>query len=931
MRFLPLFLAVLFVAGASAQSTDQNIKKSADGNWWTLQQPISESAFIEAYFPGERLRLIESKTDDIGMKHSRYAQVHHHIKVEGAQFILHSDRSGIRNANGRLVSEISASAQPVIPFEKALELAKKATGAEKFYWEIPHKEQELKSIKNDPTATYAPSEELVFMDPAFSQDGSKYRLAYKFDLYFAAVHDHKTLFIDAQNGSVLFEEEGCHTGSVQGVAHTKYSGTRTIITDSISPNLYVLRDQTRGGGIETYNMFADTSHANAQLFEDTDNIWNNFNAQFNEVGTDVHWGTEVTFDYFLNEHSRNSFDDQGSKLVSYVHFDSAYFNAFWNGVNMHYGDGNGNPLTSIDVVGHEITHGVTNFTSDLVYAWEPGALNESFSDIFGTAIEFYGKPDSADWEMGMLDFLLRDMSNPNVHNQPDTYLGNLWWTSPFDNGGVHFNSGVQNYWWYSLCAGNSGTNDLGHVFNVDSIGMEKSSKIAYRNLVYYLTPTSQFYDARQGSILAAEDLYGSCSNEVIQVAKAWYAVGVGPDTLVNDLEMVAVSSPISNCSLSNQENLTISFTLHRSGCDSIIPAGDTLHISYRANAGAPVTEDYVLPGPLNSEDTLVYTFSNTADLSQPGSYLFDFWVKYKDDQLAHNDSAVSYQVYSTGTINAEDSVTFEVARQTYESTISTIQERAHSLAVIEPQARSKGFRGLRMTGYDFFGSTFEIPSMEPKNFEINPDFQSDVCMCVDASTWNHVTLSFDLKQTFSGIYKQQIGFDIPELVSSLRVTVDGMQQGAQYHPSTYYSDSWQRHYMNLDQYAGQTFRLCFEGKHYFNRQEDPAGTFGDNSYLDHIKLEDYQYISIDELALSSLELFPNPGSGVFRVTFESPVQGDLLMTVIDPLGRTIYSGNEEVVKGSNSISMDLQSHPSGLYVLQLELEGKQFVKTLIIE
>src|SRR6185295_8143413 len=136
---------------------------------------------------------------------------------------------------------------------------------------------------------------------------------------------------------------------------------------------------------------------------------------------------EKTYDYYLNKYGRNSIDNAGFALISLVHFSLNYNNAFWDGYEMVYGDGNasdGNkPLTALDVCGHEISHGLTSFTSGLVYSNESGALNEGFSDIMGTAIEFYARPAKADWLLGSDFFTIRSISNPNSYGQPDTYKG----------------------------------------------------------------------------------------------------------------------------------------------------------------------------------------------------------------------------------------------------------------------------------------------------------------------------------------------------------------------------------------------------------------------------------------------------------------------------------------------------------------------------
>jgi hypothetical protein len=192
-------------------------------------------------------------------------------------------------------------------------------------------------------------------------------------------------------------------------------------------------------------------------------------------------------------------------------------------------------MTALDVCGHEITHGLTNFTAGLNGGGtgEPDALNEGFSDIFGTTIEWYARPSQHDWIMGA-DITcnssgvqnhvgIRDMSNPNAFQQPDTYQGTYW----DSNGEPHNNNGPCIYWYYLLCQGGSGTNDIGNAYNVTGITMNKARFIAFRGLTYYFTSSTKYANARNYTIQAATDLYGACSQEVASTTNAWYAVGVG--------------------------------------------------------------------------------------------------------------------------------------------------------------------------------------------------------------------------------------------------------------------------------------------------------------------------------------------------------------------------------------------------------------------
>ena len=265
---------------------------------------------------------------------------------------------------------------------------------------------------------------------------------------------------------------------------------------------------------------------------------------------DVHWGMGITYDFYLDSLGRNSFDDNGTLIKQYLNSPLTQANLNGDPNNafampapyniMVYGMGDGqimNPLVGLDVEGHEFTHLVINNNGNggLTYQGESGALNESFADIFGTCAEFYSGVNP-DWLLGedimVSDPYLRSMSFPNGADQPDTYHGILW-ANPnnlsHDKGGVHINSGVQNYWFYLLAQGGSGTNDLGNPYSVTGIGLADARDIAYRNLTNYLTSSATFMDAYYGSLQAADDLFGNPSTEYTSVQQAWYAVGIGND------------------------------------------------------------------------------------------------------------------------------------------------------------------------------------------------------------------------------------------------------------------------------------------------------------------------------------------------------------------------------------------------------------------
>lgn len=281
---------------------------------------------------------------------------------------------------------------------------------------------------------------------------------------------------------------------------------------------------------------------------------------------DAYWGMEKSYDYFFEKFGRigaaNSIDlgyfiaynlnGQNSKNACYFNFPieqpfeykSMKFGLFYFGpgglANEGYIIG---PMVALDIVAHEFTHMVTHYNhfpyeDGLIYQGESGALNESFSDIFASNVENYlGR---LDWEMGedvtYYALYQRSLKEPKKMEQPNTYNGD-YWISPNDidedNGGVHKNSGVQNYWYYLICEGGSGTNDFSYSYNINGIGIEKGEQIAYRNLIYYLTPNATYADACKGSIQATIDLYGT-GTELQTVKEAWRAVGL--NSAVNETE-----------------------------------------------------------------------------------------------------------------------------------------------------------------------------------------------------------------------------------------------------------------------------------------------------------------------------------------------------------------------------------------------------------
>lgn len=471
--------------------------------------------------------------DELGQVHYRARQYFNGIPLENGSIVIHTLEGKILSFNGEIIPERLIGGVRQLSTDEAISKALNYLPATTYYWQDEGLNEMLRHASGKPDTSFYPVAKLVYAakDMLYTQ---KHLLCWKLDVYASEPLAGKSIFVNAETGEVIASNDLILHTEVTGSAVTKYSNTRAIQTDSTSPGNYRLREKNRGNGIETYNLKKGTNYASGVDFADADNVWNNVNANKDEVATDAHWGAEMTYDYYKNVHSRNSYDGAGAKILSYVHYSTSYNNAYWNGVCMTYGDGDGStftPLTALDVCGHEITHAVTSNSANLTYSYESGGLNESFSDVFGQTIEMWARPTKWNWRIGE-DITpsgngIRSMTNPNLFNNPKFYKGNYWYSGAGDNGGVHTNSGVQNYWYYLIANGSTGTNEKGWSFKIDSLGIDKAAKIAYRNLTVYLTSGSQYADARAYSIQAATDLFGTCSKEVINVTNAWWVCGVG--------------------------------------------------------------------------------------------------------------------------------------------------------------------------------------------------------------------------------------------------------------------------------------------------------------------------------------------------------------------------------------------------------------------
>ncbi|MFI8684207.1 M4 family metallopeptidase [Rossellomorea sp. NPDC077527] len=466
----------------------------------------------------------DKQKDDLGFTYLRIQQVYKGTPVYGAELTAHVNKDGVLTAlSGAPIANLDAKQD----LKKAKKVSKKEA--------VSMGEKDLvKAVGSQPDYEYAPKSDSVI----YVKDGEAH-YAYLVNYNFLAPEPGNwNYFVDAVTGDILGKVNEIHEaggkpgggGAVTGGTNTVGSG-KGVLGDTKSLNTYLasstyyLQDLTRGSGVFTYDG-KNRTRLPGSLWADSDNV---FNASYDAAAVDAHYYAGKTYDYYKNTHNRNSYDGNGGALNSTVHYGRNYNNAFWNGQQMVYGDGDGSTFISlsggVDVVAHELTHAVTDTTADLIYQNESGAINESMSDIFGTLVEFDANINP-DWEIGEDIYTpnksgdaLRSMSDPTKYGDPDHY--SVRYTGTQDNGGVHINSGIGNKAAYLLSQG--GTH---YGVSVSGIGNAKTGKIYYRALTQYLTPSSNYSQLRSAAVQAATDLYGAGSAEVASVKAAYNAVGV---------------------------------------------------------------------------------------------------------------------------------------------------------------------------------------------------------------------------------------------------------------------------------------------------------------------------------------------------------------------------------------------------------------------
>ncbi|MFJ2813851.1 M4 family metallopeptidase [Streptomyces sp. NPDC087294] len=467
----------------------------------------------------EKLVVRDVVRDADGTLHTRYERTYDGLPVLGGDLIVDTAGSGATERVVRATKAVIEVADTTPELTKAAAERQAVRRAEALGSTEADADSAPRTVIWAATGTPVLAYETVV--GGFQEDGTPNQLH---------------VITDAATGEKLYEYQGIKNGT----GNTQYSGTVTLTTTQ-SGSTYTLTDGARGAH-KSYNLNRGSS-GTGTLFSQTSDTWGNgTTSNTATAGADAHFGAATTWDFFKSEFGRNGIKNNGVGAYSRVHYGNAYVNAFWDDscFCMTYGDGSGNarPLTSLDVAGHEMSHGVTSNTAGLNYSGESGGLNEATSDIFGTGVEFFANNSS---DVG--DYLIGEKININGNGTPLRYMDRPSkdgaskdsWYSGIGSVDVHYSSGPANHFFYLLSEGSGAKTINGVSYNsatadglaVTGIGREKALQIWYRALTTKFTSTTNYAAARTGTLAAAGELYGTTSAEYKAVQDAWAGVAVG--------------------------------------------------------------------------------------------------------------------------------------------------------------------------------------------------------------------------------------------------------------------------------------------------------------------------------------------------------------------------------------------------------------------
>lgn len=534
-KILTASILVLMAAGSAfAQNSNAN-PRAFEASMAHFRANAKAYGLVDA---DRELKQRNGFSDQLGQSHVRFDQFVDGVRVFEGEAISHVDRKGRVTVTDSLRRGLKVDTNPAISEATAVSIAMSRMSAVGGY------DNPSASLVILPEGERSKSTRLTWHVRAFVENDATHPAQYDF-------------FVDAKTGEIAFSFDSLETakpGSGGGTTavvpatatgRTMWSGDVTIDVNHPTTTSWTMQDTKRGVGTATsglgnYTLDMNKRSNGGTIVSRSTNSFGDGSRDNTDVATaaaDAHYGLQMTWDYFKLVHGRNGIDNAGTKTYSRVHYNRNYENAFWSDscFCMTYGDGASTfyPLVSIDVAGHEMTHGVTSRTAKLTYSGESGGLNEATSDIFGAAVEFYAASpvDQGDWWIGERIWRSNWSTGSYVQARALRYMDDpakdgrspACWSSTLGSLDVHYSSGPANHMFYLLA--NGGTSKCNGQ-NVNGLDIDTAARIWYRALTVYMTSSTNYPQARTAALNAASDIFGASSAERAAVAAAFSGINV---------------------------------------------------------------------------------------------------------------------------------------------------------------------------------------------------------------------------------------------------------------------------------------------------------------------------------------------------------------------------------------------------------------------
>ncbi len=523
-----LVWALLFAAAAAPAAAGGPVAVAASSGTTLAQWDTRVDGLLRS---GQLLEVrVREDTMIPGRHHERLAQMHRGVPVFGGVLLRQTDDAGALTVFGTYYEGIDVDIHPDLA-AREIEARVAARGGR-------------------PAGSRGGPELVVF-----PLDAGGYRLAWRVRAFYDEPFDIRQTVYDASTGEILLDYRDIQTQTA-GIG-TGVLGDRKKVSVAPGGQGFAASDRLRPPSIQTYDFrfnvgrlirflnLGPTDLTAADLATDADNDWTD------GAVVDAHAYAGYTYDYYYRRFGRRGLDDANVTMHSITHAISRdewryyssdtvgtfFANAAYLGEGvMYYGDGLPPSVTlgglhwnytsgGLDVVAHELSHGVSDYSAGLVYEGHSGALSEAFSDIMGVSAEFFAQPDRADYLIGedvATPGALRSIQNPKQYGDPDHQID--FYNGPLDNGGVHYNSTIASHAFYLSVEG--GRHRMGAVVNgVGAANREQIERIWYRAMTYLFTPRIHFCEARTATLRSAAELYGENSVPWRAVEQAWTAVG----------------------------------------------------------------------------------------------------------------------------------------------------------------------------------------------------------------------------------------------------------------------------------------------------------------------------------------------------------------------------------------------------------------------